>query len=254
MITIIGYLDDLMQRNQWSFSMNLSEGFLRFSIFLMNRKISSENNEDVKDEQLKIYQDDLKMRFWRARYYAPFRLVQSKVYAYSKMTTHYDTLEISPEATKTEIKSAYYKLTMQYHPDKNDSELAKKRFQNISEAYEVLNNDHSRKRYDRSILVKRNIQESIPKNKYTYASTYNSKINPMGNKYFNFDEWTRQHYGETFNKRKSRHKFIKFNIKSSQKKYSHEIPLLLSTISIVVIYLIIKFSSRNDYDTPQKKD
>lgn len=184
-----------------------------------------------------------------------YRSVQSKSCAYSNMKTHYDTLEISPDATKTQIKSAYYKLSMQYHPDKNDSELAKRKFQNISEAYEVLYNYQTRQRYDRSILVKQNIQKNIPKTNYTYASTYNSKINPMGNKYFNFDEWTRQHYGETFNRRKKKEKIIKTNRKSIEdKENSQEMSIIFSAISIIVIYLIIRFNTNANHDEPKKKN
>lgn len=183
------------------------------------------------------------------------RSVQSKSCAYSNMKTHYDTLEISPDATRTQIKSAYYKLSMQYHPDKNDSELAKIKFQTISEAYEVLYNYQTRKRYDRSILVNQNIQKNTPKTNYTYASTYNSKINPMGNRYFNFDEWTRQHYGETFNKRKKREKIIKTNINIDEKKEkSQEMAIIFSAISIIAIYLIIQSNTDDNYDEPKKKN
>lgn len=55
-----------------------------------------------------------------------------------KKKNHYDSLEVDSKATQGEIKSAYFKLTMQYHPDKNTSESAKDRFRDISEAYEVL--------------------------------------------------------------------------------------------------------------------
>ncbi|XP_014613437.1 PREDICTED: dnaJ homolog subfamily C member 30-like [Polistes canadensis] len=184
-----------------------------------------------------------------------FRSVQFKSCAYSNTKTHYDTLEISPDATKIQIKSAYYKLSMQYHPDKNDSELAKRKFQNISEAYEVLYNYQTRKRYDRSILVKQNIQKNIPKTNYTYASTYNSKINPMGNRYFNFDEWTRQHYGETFSKRKKTENIIKTNIKISEEKENFQDRFIIfSAVFIVIIYLIIQLNTHANYDEPKKKN
>lgn len=68
----------------------------------------------------------------------------------SKPTNHYDSLGISSNSTQNEIKNAYYKLSMVYHPDKNqgNAEYAQK-FRAISEAYEILGNVKSRKLYDK---------------------------------------------------------------------------------------------------------
>merc|ERR550517_1106119 len=50
--------------------------------------------------------------------------------------SHYDRLEIHPECTKTEIREAWLRLSMQYHPDLNpDDEKASQRFMEIKEAY-----------------------------------------------------------------------------------------------------------------------
>lgn len=66
------------------------------------------------------------------------------------MADYYELLEISKTATPEEIKKAYRKKALQYHPDKNpgDSE-AEKKFKEISEAYEVLSDDKKRAIYDR---------------------------------------------------------------------------------------------------------
>ncbi|MCK7528678.1 MAG: DnaJ domain-containing protein [Ignavibacteriales bacterium] len=53
-------------------------------------------------------------------------------------------------ASKDELKKAYRKLAMQYHPDRNpNNKEAEEKFKEAAEAYEVLNNDDKRARYDR---------------------------------------------------------------------------------------------------------
>lgn len=59
----------------------------------------------------------------------------------------YEILELTPSASINDIKSNYKRLAKKYHPDKNKSEEAVKKFQDISTAYEILSNDKSRKEY-----------------------------------------------------------------------------------------------------------
>jgi molecular chaperone DnaJ len=61
---------------------------------------------------------------------------------------YYEVLGVPKAAGKDEIKSAYRKLALQYHPDRNKSAGAEERFKEISEAYAVLSDDPKRKRYD----------------------------------------------------------------------------------------------------------
>jgi curved DNA-binding protein CbpA len=78
--------------------------------------------------------------------------------------TYYDILFISSKATTAEIKSAYRKLVLQYHPDRNDkSEQATKQFRKIRIAYETLINPEKKKAYDNTLSGKSNLNETITK-------------------------------------------------------------------------------------------
>nr|XP_002121827.1 dnaJ homolog subfamily C member 4 [Ciona intestinalis] len=70
----------------------------------------------------------------------------------SNLPTHYDTLGINPTASKEEIKAAYIELSKKYHPDRIAQDKSTKEettdFLQISQAFNVLSNETSRKMYD----------------------------------------------------------------------------------------------------------
>ncbi|XP_076683827.1 dnaJ homolog subfamily B member 6 isoform X3 [Andrena cerasifolii] len=66
------------------------------------------------------------------------------------MVDYYKVLDVQQNATQEDIKKAYRKLALKWHPDKNPENLeeAHRRFKEISQAYEVLTNEKKRRAYD----------------------------------------------------------------------------------------------------------
>ncbi|GJQ62158.1 MAG: chaperone protein DnaJ [Melioribacteraceae bacterium] len=63
---------------------------------------------------------------------------------------YYEILGVGKSASKDEIKKAYRKLALQFHPDRNpDDKSAEEKFKEAAEAYEVLSSDDKRAKYDR---------------------------------------------------------------------------------------------------------
>ena len=60
---------------------------------------------------------------------------------------YYQTLGVSKTSTRDEIKKAYRKLALEYHPDRNKTKEGELKFKEVTKAYEVLSNEEKRKTY-----------------------------------------------------------------------------------------------------------
>ncbi|KAF3701173.1 DnaJ -like protein subfamily C member 30 Williams-Beuren syndrome chromosomal region 18 protein [Channa argus] len=124
---------------------------------------------------------------------------------YKTKTGYYEILEVSPTATQVQIKTAYYKQSFIYHPDRNaGSEEATTRFSDISEAYMVLGNKALRKKYDRGLLSQVDLTTAArPFTKDTGSTAKpqpESRRSVVGDEIrgsiFNFDTFYKTHYNE----------------------------------------------------------
>ena len=61
---------------------------------------------------------------------------------------YYESLGISKTATQEEIKKAYRKLALEYHPDRNKTKEGEEKFKEVTKAYEVLGDPKKRQTYD----------------------------------------------------------------------------------------------------------
>jgi molecular chaperone DnaJ len=106
---------------------------------------------------------------------------------------YYEVLGVQRKASKDEIKDAYRKLAMQFHPDRNKDAGAEERFKEISEAYAVLSDDQKRQQYDmlgRADFSQRYTQEDI------YSGTdFNSPFSGSG--FVNINDLINYMFGRT---------------------------------------------------------
>ena len=104
------------------------------------------------------------------------------------MNNYYKILGVKNSANKQEIKRAYRKLAIKYHPDKGGSD---EKFKEISEAYEILSDDNKRYKYDNNSILETYVvknpydlfDEIINKSERMYMK---SKVNNI-NIYDDFD-------------------------------------------------------------------
>lgn len=172
---------------------------------------------------------------------------------------HYDALEISPKATQADVKSAYYKLSKVYHPDRNkNSEEAHHKFRAISEAYEVLGNVRLRRLYDKGVHhISANSRpqpayeepEDDPTTRFYRSREHRHKPPPPTGRtpIYDFDEWTKAHYGATFQKDRMRRKHTEYKrvaeVEDSNNAKRDRFLIGMGAALIIMFYIVSEFGN-----------
>ncbi|XP_075052739.1 dnaJ homolog subfamily C member 30, mitochondrial [Mixophyes fleayi] len=127
---------------------------------------------------------------------------------YKSPTAYYDILEVSGKATQAQIKTAYYKQSFRFHPDRNSGDEASARqFGLVTEAYHILGSTSLRKKYDRGTLSLNDVQTAKKPNGKSSSSTFKEASGQKGassnqtsktptKPMFDFDAFYQAHYGE----------------------------------------------------------
>ncbi|KAK0162839.1 hypothetical protein PV327_006583 [Microctonus hyperodae] len=183
---------------------------------------------------------------------------------------HYDSLGIKSKATHNEIKSAYFKLSKQYHPDMNSSDEAKVKFNDISTAYEILGNHEKRKQYDRGLQVtsrtyeepdiivmrKTDITDISEEAKRAHYEINRIRTQADGSPIYNFDAWTEEHYGRVFERRQKDLSDLRYhqNRRDEERKgriaSRHDLSILAIFMSVIFVTISLKMQYFEDLDIP----
>ena len=138
-------------------------------------------------------------------FYARSYSTKARAHSDKKHKDLYAIMGVSPHATQVQIKEAYYRLSMKYHPDRNKgSEDAHQKFTELTEAYSVLGQYDLRRKYDKGMLHEYRRPPSHTHSEHTTHHSTMAHGNSRGGtstvhgkkSRFDFDEFYRAHYGE----------------------------------------------------------
>ncbi|KAI5642551.1 dnaJ domain-containing protein [Phthorimaea operculella] len=178
------------------------------------------------------------------------------------LANHYDVLGITPKATQSDIKSAYYKLSKVHHPDKSDDEASAKKFREISEAYEVLGNVRLKKMYDKGLIVGRENKSRMdyepepepmdPTVKFYKSRTTRHVAPTMDGRtpIYDFDAWSKNHYGDLFAKSQRDKEVLRRRIHKQkvQETSGRQEALIYMLFALGGLFVMLVVHGREDYD------
>ncbi|XP_033028080.1 dnaJ homolog subfamily C member 30, mitochondrial [Lacerta agilis] len=173
----------------------------------------------------------------------------------------YELLGVPSGATQAQIKTAYYKQSFLYHPDRNaGSEEAARRFTLVNEAYLVLGSVALRRKYDRGLLSKEDLRTAGKPSGKTAGSTTTttgtssaSRTQPFASTWphnkpiFDFDKFYQAHYGEQLERerflREKRQEMLKRKAemeKMWQREHLQELLVAITFLSALILLVTFK--------------
>ena len=170
----------------------------------------------------------------------------------TRKKNYYDVLETTPKASSKQIKASYYRLSKKFHPDLNKSSDAQAKFAEISEAYEVLGNKKHRYNYDMGSFNPLDIRSGHAasqvdtdfKDLFKYRGKFGErKQAPTGrSKYYNFDEFYREHYGEARREqaaeRKRQYEHLQEHYEEMRRRDTARLRVVQAVMGVVVMNVI----------------
>lgn len=176
---------------------------------------------------------------------------------FKSKTGYYDILGVTPAATQAQIKTAYYKQSFLFHPDRNaGSDAATARFSEISEAYTVLGNKSLRKKYDRGLLSLSDLagtarasgKDTAGSGAKQPGTSRRSVMEPGGQEKM-FDDFLKSHYQEQLRRDKElrvrREEFLKKQTESfEEKKNDWMVEMGIAVMIVVTAGLLLHLRSR----------
>ena len=181
----------------------------------------------------------------------PLSCSQRRSYATkTKAKTYYQVLGISPRSTQAEIKGAYYKLSKIHHPDITKNEDDNIIFAEISEAYSVLGNRQSRRKYDTGMLRSDDIFSpgtgAVSEAEYREFMRQRGQFArraaaPTGRSpIYNYDKFYEMHYGPAVKNQSSQKKnrsTVDAEIRATKMKYYSSIGFSVVFLSAMLFIL-----------------
>lgn len=176
-----------------------------------------------------------------------FHGIRMNTVIFVSFKSHYEALNISKSATHKEIKDAYYRLSMIYHPDKNKgSEEAAKMFCDITTAYEVLGNVRQRRLYDSGAVGAKSVQTNSQygaAHQFTTMKTRSDLYKTTArSRDYNFDEWSKAHYSNVFQRQhEAREKVLrnKVNEEYATRQHTYSVLTIMVSISLAILVFMI---------------
>lgn len=197
----------------------------------------------------------LRIRKWK-------KVSGAGIYSLRSSSSHYDVLGVTPKATQSDIKTAYYNLSKIHHPDISTDETSAKKFRAITEAYEVLGNIRLKKMYDKGLIVGKSSTSRMtpeeepeptdPSLRFHKSRSQRHIIPTIDGRtpIYNFDAWAKNHYSALYEKSQYDKDFIqKTRAKRQAARESHRQETVMAIMLLLCsVFVMLVINGTEDFD------